>query len=334
MFSQFTVDMLWINSGILVRNLRLQLPTDFRNLVPYAQNGVRSLVTSMTGFGRGEVTANDLTAVVEIRSVNSRYLEVSSRLPRSLSLRENEIKEIIRKQVVRGKISIVVSVERSNGEATALRINPSTARTYYRLLTDLKKALRLRETIKLEHLLQFSDILEQEEGVSADDTEWEGVRKALEAALVGFQQMRRQEGGELAADFRSRIGVLTQRLDEIETLSRGQVPRERERLRERIKQLIESEKIDEGRLELEIALLADRLDVTEECVRFRSHNKFFLEGLQGDEAAGRRLNFLVQEMNREVNTIGSKSSAQEIAHLVVGMKEELEKIREQLQNIE
>ncbi len=292
------------------------------------------MVTSMTGFGRGEVTSEGITATVELRSVNSRFLEVSSRLPRSLSLRENEIKEIIRRHVVRGKIGVIVTIERNNGEAVALRINPSTARSYYRLLSDLKKALRLRETIKLAHLLQFSDIMEQEEGASADEAEWEIARRAIEAALVGFQQMRSQEGGELAADFRSRIGLLSQQLDEVETLSRGQVPRERDRLRERIKQLIEAEKIDEGRLELEIALLSDRLDVTEECVRFRSHNKFFLEALKGQEAAGRRLNFLVQEMNREVNTIGSKSSAQEIAHIVVGMKEELEKIREQLQNVE
>jgi uncharacterized protein (TIGR00255 family) len=292
------------------------------------------MVTSMTGFGRGEATSEGITATVELRSVNSRFLEVSSRLPRSLSLRENEIKEIIRRHAVRGKISVVVSMERNNGEAVALRINPSTARSYYRLLSDLKKALRLRETIKLAHLLQFSDIMEQEEGASEDEAEWEVARRAMESALVGFQQMRSQEGGELAADFRSRIGLLSERLDEVEVLSRGQVPRERERLRERIKQLIEAEKIDEGRLELEIALLSDRLDVTEECVRFRSHNKFFLEALKGEEAAGRRLNFLVQEMNREVNTIGSKSSAQEIAHIVVGMKEELEKIREQLQNVE
>ncbi len=292
------------------------------------------MVTSMTGFGRGEVTTDGLTATVEVRGVNSRFLEVSSRLPRTLNLREGEIKEIIRRHVVRGKISIVVSIERNNGESTALRINPSTARTYYRLLSDLKKALRLRETIKLEHLLQFSDILEQEVGASADEAEWEVTRRALESALLGFQQMRTQEGGELEVDFRSRIGVLSRRLDEVEALSRGQVPLERERLRERIKQLIEVERIDENRLELEIALLADRLDVTEECVRFRSHNKFFLEALGGKEAAGRRLNFLVQEMNREVNTIGSKSSGQEISHIVVGMKEELEKIREQLQNVE
>jgi uncharacterized protein (TIGR00255 family) len=146
--------------------------------------------------------------------------------------------------------------------------------------------------------------------------------------------MRAQEGAELDKDFRLRIGIIERTLERIEELSRDQVPQERVRLRERIRQLVEQEPVDEGRLELELALMADRLDVTEECVRFRSHNKFFLDVLANGEAAGRKLNFLVQEMNREVNTIGSKSSSPEIAHLVVGVKEELEKIREQLQNIE
>jgi uncharacterized protein (TIGR00255 family) len=146
--------------------------------------------------------------------------------------------------------------------------------------------------------------------------------------------MRENEGGELKKDFEERIAILDQTVDKIENLSREQVPAERTRLRDRIKQLVEREVIDEGRLELELALLADRLDVTEECVRFRSHNKFFLRALENNEPAGRKLNFLVQEMNREANTIGSKSSASEIAHQVVYLKEELEKIREQLQNVE
>jgi uncharacterized protein (TIGR00255 family) len=160
------------------------------------------------------------------------------------------------------------------------------------------------------------------------------LQESLEAALGALAEMRRAEGGELERDFRVRIGMLDERLAQIERLSAQQVPAERMRLRERVAQLIEKTPVDEGRLELEIALLADRLDVTEECVRFRSHNKFFLEALALPEPAGRKLNFLIQEMNREANTIGSKSSVTEISHLVVSMKEELEKIREQLQNIE
>jgi uncharacterized protein (TIGR00255 family) len=146
--------------------------------------------------------------------------------------------------------------------------------------------------------------------------------------------MRQNEGRELERDFRQRIAFLGQQLEKVEELSKAQVPAERTRLRERIKQLLDNAPVDEGRLEMELTILAERLDVTEECVRFRSHNKFFLEAVSANEPAGRKLNFLIQEMNREVNTIGSKSSATEIAHIVVGMKEEMEKIREQLQNIE
>jgi uncharacterized protein (TIGR00255 family) len=292
------------------------------------------MITSMTGYGRGEASANGISAMVEVRSVNSRYLEVSARLPRSLVLRESEIKEILRKAIVRGKITIVVSVEREDAKDGDLKINASAAKSYYRLLTQLRKTLKLREQVKLEHLLHFSEILEQQEIENTDTAEWEVTRQALLKAIDEFQKMRKQEGRELAVDFRARVNQLEQTLNQVEQLSRLQIPHERERLRERIRQILESETIDEGRLELELALLADRLDVTEECVRFRSHNKFFLEAMDGTEAAGRKLNFLVQEINREANTIGSKSSAKEITHLVVGMKEELEKIREQLQNIE
>jgi len=292
------------------------------------------MVTSMTGYGRGEASSGAHHVSVELRTVNNRFLEIALRLPRSLSLRENDCKEIIRRTISRGKINATVTLDRGGVEAAGLHINPETAKAYYRLLRDLKKALKLREPIRLAHLLQFSEILEQGEEAGADEAEWALTRSALEAAVADLHQMRQKEGRELENDFRARIALLNERLDEVERLSKEQVPRERERLKERIRQLLDTEHVDEGRLELEVALLADRLDVTEECVRFRSHNKFFLEALDGKESPGRRLNFLVQEINREANTIGSKSSAQEIAHIVVGIKEELEKIREQLQNIE
>jgi uncharacterized protein (TIGR00255 family) len=292
------------------------------------------MIASMTGYGRGEASGKGITIAVELRSVNSRFLEVATRLPRSLSLRENEIKELIRRKIARGKVNVLATVDRANDGELPLRINASATRAYYKLLVDLKKAVKLREAVKLEHLLRFSEVIEQQELEHTDDEEWDIFQEALDASLDELNVMRRNEGGELQRDLRSRLTILDQRLEEIERLSRGQVPLERMRLRERVKQLMEDESIDEGRLELEIALLSDRLDVTEECVRFRSHNKFFLEAIEDHEPAGRKLNFLVQEMNREANTIGSKSSSSDIAHLVVNVKEELEKIREQLQNIE
>jgi uncharacterized protein (TIGR00255 family) len=288
----------------------------------------------MTGYGRGEASGKGITVAVELRSVNSRFLEVTTRLPRSLSLRENEIKEQIRKKISRGKINLLATIEREDDGDLPLRVNASAARAYYKLLNNLRKVVRLKETVKLEHLLRFSEVIELPDLENSDDHEWEVLEQALDKGIEELVRMKKQEGQELRKDFQSRISLLEESVDHIEKLSREQVPNERNRLRERIQQLVEKEPVDEGRLELEIALLADRLDVTEECVRFRSHNKYFLEALGDADAAGRKLNFLVQEMNREANTIGSKSSAPEIAHRVVRMKEELEKVREQLQNVE
>lgn len=292
------------------------------------------MVTSMTGYGRGEAASGAHHVTVELRSVNNRFLEIALRLPRSLSLRENDCKDIIRRSVVRGKINATVTVDRGEDAGTDLKLNPDAAKAYYRVLREMKKTLKLREQVKMEHLLHFSEIFEQDGEEGSDEAAWELTKKALDTAVADLLSMRKQEGSELEKDFRTRIALLGGKLDEVERLSKDQVPRERERLKERIRQLIDDAKVDEGRLELEIALMADRMDVTEECVRFRSHNKFFLEALSGAESPGRRLNFLIQEMNREANTIGSKSSAQEIAHIVVGIKEELERIREQIQNIE
>lgn len=292
------------------------------------------MIASMTGYGRGDASAKGMNVAVELRSVNSRFLEVSTRLPRSLSIRENEIKEIIRKKISRGKINLLAVIEHENDGDIPVRVNASAAKGYFKLLNSLRKTVKLKQTVKLEHLLQFSEVLEPLEMENTDDKEWNLVQKALDKAVDSLLIMKRNEGEELGKDFRTRITILEQKLGQIEKISVEQVPNERTRLRERIQVLLEKENIDEGRLEMEIVMLADRLDVTEECVRFRSHNKFFLDALANDEAAGRKLNFLIQEMNREANTIGSKSSAAEIAHLVVNIKEEIERIREQLQNIE
>jgi len=292
------------------------------------------MIASMTGYGRGEAARKGITVAIELRSVNSRFLEVTTRLPRSLSLRENEVKEIVRKKISRGKVNLLATVEREKNGQLPLAINATAAREYYKLLNKLRKTVKLKETVKLEHLLRFSEVLEQPVLDGADEDEWEVMQQALNAALDDLATMRRNEGEELTKDFRARIAAIEKTLSSIEALSKEQVPAERTRLRERIQRILENETIDEGRLEMELAMLADRLDVTEECVRFSSHNKFFIQALADKEPSGRKLNFLIQEMNREANTIGSKSNSSEIAHMVVSVKEELEKIREQLQNIE
>ena len=293
------------------------------------------MIQSMTGYGRGECVKNGISAVVELRSVNSRFFELGTRLPQSLSLRENEIKEIIRTKVSRGKISLSVSLQSETNGKLPLRVNTAAAKSYYRLLTQLKKSLKLKEKVRLEHLLRFSELFEGGVGENEADSEWIVFEEALGSAVSTMQSMRAKEGEEISKDMITRIGQIQERLEKIESTSKERIPAERVRLHDRVAELVgDKNVVDAQRLELEIALLADKLDVTEECVRFRSHNKFFLEALAKDDAAGRKLNFLIQEMNREANTIGSKSNDTGIAHEVVAIKEDLEKIREQLQNIE
>ena len=293
------------------------------------------LISSMTGYGRAERSKRGMTVSVETRSVNSRYLEVTTRLPRTLSHREKDVKEIIRTFMGRGSLNITVKIEKESNGETPLKVNRSAARSYYKLLNELRKTVKLRERVRLEHLLSFSEILEPIDAEEEDTKEWELVDETVREALTQLNTMRTNEGRELAKDFEKRILWIDATLDEIEKLSVNRIPEERKRLQDRVAQLVEDKSIiDQNRLELEIALLADKLDITEECVRYKTHNQFFLEAIKKEESPGRKLNFLVQEMNREANTIGSKANDAAIAHLVVKVKEELERIREQLQNIE
>ncbi len=288
----------------------------------------------MTGFGKGEASSKGVTFTVELRSVNNRFLEISSRVPKTISQRENEIKDIVRSKIARGKISLNAGRENGNDENRAISIDKKRAKEIYSILEELRKSTKIKEPVTIEHLLHFSEIFETKE-VEEDETEWKVFQQALTKAVNALKTMREKEGAELARDSKERVQKINKHIDMVEQLSKKRIPEERKRLLERVAQLVDDKSvISNQRLELEIALLSEKLDVTEECVRFRSHNKFFLEALQSKESEGRKLNFLIQEMNREANTIGSKCNDVEIAHIVVGIKEELEKIREQLQNIE
>jgi uncharacterized protein (TIGR00255 family) len=289
----------------------------------------------MTGFGRAEVSRDGINISAEVRSVNSRYLDLTLRLPRSISQREKELKDIVRTFLNRGNLNITVKIAYDSNGAIPLKVNTAAAKSYFKLLNEIRKSVKIREQVKLEHLLTFSEVLEPVGEEETDEREWELVQETVRQALENLNTMRSQEGSELAKDLEKRIHRMEETLNEVEKLSKERIPEERKNLHERIAQLVEDKfVIDQNRLELEIALMVDKLDITEECVRYKSHNKFFLEALNKNEAAGRKLNFLVQEMNREANTIGSKSSDAAIAHMIIGLKEELEKIREQLQNIE
>jgi len=289
----------------------------------------------MTGFGRGEVRKNGYEIVAEIRSVNNRFLDMQLRLPKNFFHCEQEVKNIVRRYVTRGRVNIFVNLKNNNGENhIGLTINREPARTYWKLIHQLKKDFKIPGKVKLDHLLIFPDIITYEEETGDNKETWELIEKVLIIALENLQEMRKNEGEELANDLIARIRSLEDKLNQIEKISEERTGDELNKLRQRIKEILSVREIEELHLETEIAIMINRMDVTEECVRFRSHNKLFLKTLESDNAEGRKLNFLLQEMTREANTIGAKANHADIAHLVVDVKEEVEKIREQVQNIE
>lgn len=292
------------------------------------------MLISMTGFGNATVSGDGMTVSVEIRSVNSRFYEFSARVPKHLQGRELDLKEMVRAQLKRGKVNLTVTVDKEDGAEMPLHVDIEAAKTYHRLLTQLRDAVGLTDAITLDSLLKFPDVFTAVEAEELPLEEWALIMAAVEQSVASLFDMRRKEGEELTRDLEERVQIMEDAVNSVEELSRGRAALERDRLTERLRNLLADEKIDAARLDTEIALLADKMDITEELVRFRSHTKFFLEMLRSDASEGRKLSFLLQEMNREANTISSKSYDAEIAHLVVSVKEELERIREQIQNIE
>ncbi|MCX7737252.1 MAG: YicC family protein [Candidatus Kapabacteria bacterium] len=291
------------------------------------------MLKSMTGFSKAEITENGIKLSVELRSINNRFLEINTRLPRTISHKELEIKDIIKKYISRGSISVFVNIE-YDGAAQPFFVNEKNAETVYKSLVALRKKLKMKGEVELNNLLQFSSFFTQKDNDSDGQQEFKLLEKCLSNALKELDKMRSKEGNQILKDFNNRLKNITSMLDKIESLSLNRIPEEREKLRRKVALLFESDEIDENRIQMEIAFLANRLDISEECVRLRSHIKFFKENLKNNQQVGQKLTFLLQEMNREINTIGSKADDADISQLVVSFKEELERIREQLQNIE
>ncbi len=287
----------------------------------------------MTGFSKAEITENGIKLSVELRSVNNRFLEINTKLPRNISHKELEIKDIIKKYISRGSVSLYTNIE-YDGAAQPFFINEKNAESVYKSLISLRKKLKMKGEVELNNLLQFSSFFTQKDNDSDGLEEFKLLEKCLNNALKELDKMRTKEGNQILKDFNNRLKNITSMLDKIESLSLNKIPEEREKLRRKVALLFESDEIDETRIQMEIAFLANRLDISEECVRLRSHIKFFKENLKNNQQVGQKLTFLLQEMNREINTIGSKADDAEISQLVVSFKEELERIREQLQNIE
>jgi uncharacterized protein (TIGR00255 family) len=294
------------------------------------------MIPSMTGYGRVVASAGGHKYIVEVKSLNHRYLEVAVRLPGSLAALEMEIRKRIGERISRGRIEAAVRVcdDDCRESAGRIRLNMPLARNYHELLGQLRDELHIGEDIGLGALIGFKDIF-----VPADVTEdtaatAQGAMQAVEDALAVLVEMKQREGEVLCADMLARLESARVMVEGIAARSPAVLREYRERLRERLAELLAEVGLDEARFAQEIAYMAEKSDITEEIVRLRSHIEQFAQMLRSDSAAGRKVDFLIQEMNREINTIGAKSGDRKIADAVIEMKSELAKLREQAQNLE
>ena len=292
------------------------------------------MIKSMTGYGRAEEIINGYAVTVEIKSVNHRYFEFSSRTPRAYGFLDEKLKSYLQKEISRGKIDCFVQIEALEEAEVVVNLNLSLAKGYLDAYKALSEEFSLDNDIKVSTLSRNSDIFSIHKAQADEDAVWDVVRTALEKALEKFIDMRLHEGERLRDDVLSRADNILKDVEFIEERSPQTVIEYNEKLLKRMQSVLEDVHVDEQRLLTEAAIFADKIAVAEETVRLRSHIAQLREFFESSEAIGRKLDFLVQEINREANTIGSKAQDVEIARRVINIKSEVEKIREQIQNIE
>ncbi|MGA2221104.1 MAG: YicC/YloC family endoribonuclease [Verrucomicrobiia bacterium] len=290
---------------------------------------------SMTGYGRGECVKDGFKFTVELNSVNRKQSDIMINLPKELVELEPRIRDVINSELSRGRIMVVVAYHRGASKAEEqIELDVALAKAYHRAIQKLQKQIKLNGSLTLETILRAPGVMKLAETTVDAELVWPCVETALRKALVQLVKMREKEGKFLANDLTQRLGVLAAGVEQVRKAAPATVNRYREQLHARVKEAGLDVPIDDQRLLKEVVIFADRCDITEELTRMESHLKQFREHLNSNEPVGRTLDFLAQEMNREINTIGSKANAAEVSQQVVKMKAELEKIREQVQNIE
>lgn len=292
------------------------------------------MLKSMTGFGRGEGETTLGKVFVESRSVNHRYCDINVKLPRRLAPFETRIKELVRSHVSRGRIDISLKVDAMGEERAQLSVDFHLAEQYYRALQSLKEKLRLKDKITLELLAGAKDLITAKEEPTDLEPYWQEIVPILKRSFQDMDEMKRSEGEALAKDLHQRLQRIAQQLEGIKGQYSSRLDAYQNRLAERLRSLLGGVEVDSFRFQQEIALLAERTDITEEIVRAESHLGQFLTLLEADEPVGRKMDFLLQEINREINTVSSKANDAEISQRAIEIKGELEKIREQVQNLE
>jgi uncharacterized protein (TIGR00255 family) len=288
----------------------------------------------MTGFGRGEGDTSLGKVVVESRSVNHRYCDINIKIPKRLSPFENRIKELIRSQVSRGRIDVTLRLDNLGEERVQLGVDLDLAQQYYRVLQELKERLQLKDEITLALLAGAKDLITAREESGDIEPYWQEVLTILKQSIKNMDDMKRSEGESLTKDLQQRLEQIAEQLQKIKQQFPSRLKTTFTRLHERLRSLLEATEVDSLRFQQEVAFLAERTDITEEIVRAESHLAQFSTLLEGNEPVGRKMDFLLQEIHREVNTVSAKVSDAEISQRAVEIKSELEKIREQVQNIE
>ena len=281
------------------------------------------MILSMTGFGRGTAVRNGREITVELRSVNSRYFEYSSRIPRTCSYLDSRLKKQLNERITRGKVELSMTIQNVDAADTVVTVNMELARSYQQAMRDLSEQLGVKNDISAAVLTRFPDVLATRHADVDEEQLWEDVSAVTAQALDRFVEMRAAEGAKMKADVENRLNFLEECVGKVETLSAGRVEAYTNRLYEKLKVILEDR-----------AIFGDKTAVDEETVRLRSHISQYRGILQLNEPVGRKLDFLTQELNRETNTIGSKCQDLDITRIVVDMKAEIEKIREQIQNLE
>lgn len=292
------------------------------------------MLRSMTGFGRGEYLGRLKQVTVEIKAVNHRFSEVQVRLPYQYAMLEERVRKLVLNYFSRGRIDVFIKLENTSGKQRELQVDKDLAVTYYKKIEELAVAIGIPCEVNVVQIAQFPEVLVLREPEEEMEIIWQDLLPALQKAVDVLLQMREKEGWKLKEDLVRRIQTLQQIHSKILQKSPQVVEIYRQKLATRLQEVLPEGQIDEERLALEVALLADKCNLDEELVRLNSHFMQFAQALEEDTAVGRKLDFLLQEMNREVNTIGSKANDVEITQAVVALKSELEKIREQVQNIE
>ncbi len=292
------------------------------------------MILSMTGYGRARQVLNGREITVELRGVNARFLEYSSRLPRAFAFLEDPLKKLVAARVSRGKVELSLTVQNTTAADTVVTVNWPLAKGYRDAMTALSEQLELKNDMSVSLIARMPDVLAQTAAPLDEEALWADVQAVAGQAVDTFLTMRAAEGEKLRADLLSHLDVVEQLVGRIEANTAGRVKAYSDKLYARLQELLADRSIDESRLVTEAAIFADKTAIDEETVRLHSHIAQYRDILSGDGPVGRKLDFLTQELNREANTIGSKCQDVDITRLVVELKSEIEKLREQLQNLE